>query len=1113
MPGRDIGLLAAGYRLPVKDIFSHEEFLKDNLIGESLEKDGIIIIDSCATGEGEEGAENIVNMIARLFPQALRIYSPCRYMYGMALEYNVDNTIKEIYWVGGVRNYDPLALSNLQSIACKKEADGGRIEGTASIAEEDIISKLLAGELSFKDFSPSDFDKNFGIRRHLAKLYCDSKDPDVRLLIYELANPIGFDENFEESEALKDEIFEMVNGYSRIPKRKAKWTDIFKRILKKNLKVPETKIYVEGNVIGVGFRSFVEELPDKLWLDIEVHAENLPDGRVEITVTGSDKEIKKLVSYLPSPDVTRITVKPEGKPENLVLEVSDDFKNSWASIKNNLEKIMPKEVSFDVRVRLYKLRGAFSMSLDEETGEWVKTKIRDNLIIDEGIDEVMADRLIEEAIALDCAQKLAAPFEKLLPGKGPEGGFDKKESGIEDIDENRDGGEVFPREVLSSSIGLSTQLNSFYEDCLFFDIEANPIFANAKSMGSRGQINQRFGTNQRIRQMGTTYKFSADSFLVRGSEFFEIPFAFWSKFYRKHINVIYLSPKLFWIFEKDIQPFRLASSIASLSDWTYFGLSGSFASISSINHPAGFAVFVLYSLSVRRSTNASSITDRMSRKAGVSNINSWGVPFLSTIMPAREFLLSLNFGIDLPQAANLAPLSPLSANLFLLPFINISSFPINNTVFSQKSQNEFIIILKDGGRIEGAASIAGFDIIPHSDGRIYYIYPLSGISFRRLKYAYVVFKVDEDKGLVEIIDIKKVFSGVKGFGKRTVNDILNAYPETKKIRIKNIISVDGLKFALSLGATEKLVIKVLASFSVDELLIGNSDDKRDTRLQIRGQMLSVAEEDILDGGRKELMVGKAGAIGNSQEFDGGVKPLVLVILDGWGINSEIEGNAIAQANTPVMDSLIEKYPNTLLDASGPAVGLPFNHKKGKPEMGNSEVGHLNLGAGRKVWQDVCAVNKSIEDKTFFSNQALLETVNHLKSNPGSNLHIMGLISDAVIHSSAEHLYNLLQFFKEEKVENVYIHAITDGRDSGKTSGVQWIKKLEEKIDDIGVGVIATLAGRIFPMDRDKDWGKVRIGYDLYTEGKGNKRKDALSALEEFYNKKDYENFIKVKKLF
>ncbi|MFH1504574.1 MAG: ATP-binding protein, partial [Candidatus Omnitrophota bacterium] len=238
----------------------------------------------------------------------------------------------------------------------------------------------------------------------------------------------------------------------------------------------------------------------------------------------------------------------------------------------------------------------------------------------------------------------------------------------------------FLKDKLFSAVGLAAGLDSFYEDSVMFYKEGNSNFTDTESVSSRGQVDKGFGANQRVRQRSVASEFFADSFLVNSGEFFEVLFTFGGEFYIEHIaDIDYLRPRSFWTLANGIHPFSSASSIESFNDWMYLGLRGSFASISSISHPAGFEVFEAYSLSESRSTNASSITDRTSKKAGVSKIKSCGIPLLSTTIPALEFLLSFSFeAIDLVQATNLAPLSSLTINpFFLLLIIFPFKFPFS----------------------------------------------------------------------------------------------------------------------------------------------------------------------------------------------------------------------------------------------------------------------------------------------------------------------------------------------------------------------------------------------------------------------------------------------------
>ncbi|MDD4940035.1 MAG: 2,3-bisphosphoglycerate-independent phosphoglycerate mutase, partial [Candidatus Omnitrophica bacterium] len=234
-----------------------------------------------------------------------------------------------------------------------------------------------------------------------------------------------------------------------------------------------------------------------------------------------------------------------------------------------------------------------------------------------------------------------------------------------------------------------------------------------------------------------------------------------------------------------------------------------------------------------------------------------------------------------------------------------------------------------------------------------------------------------------------------------------------------------------------------------------------------------------------------------------IRPVILIILDGFGYNRESRDNAVVLAKKPVIDKLMNECPSTLINTSGLAVGLP------EGEMGNSEVGHLNIGAGRVIRQDVVRINDSIKEGAFFSNAALKEAVVHLKNNPGSKLHLMGLISNAVVHSSIGHLHALLQFAKQEGLKDVYVHAITDGRDSPPQSGKVWIQALLEEIRKIGAGRIATVCGRYYAMDRDNRWERVNLAYDLYTQGTGIEAQDAIAALEGSYlNEPRGDEFVK-----
>ncbi len=233
----------------------------------------------------------------------------------------------------------------------------------------------------------------------------------------------------------------------------------------------------------------------------------------------------------------------------------------------------------------------------------------------------------------------------------------------------------------------------------------------------------------------------------------------------------------------------------------------------------------------------------------------------------------------------------------------------------------------------------------------------------------------------------------------------------------------------------------------------------------------------------------------------GNRQYILMILDGVGLNDEIQGNAFKQANTPNIDKLIEKYPNTYISTSGLAVGLP------EGQMGNSEVGHTNIGAGRIVYQELTRITKDINDGKFYKNEKFLQAIKNVKEN-NSSLHLMGLLSDGGVHSHNSHLYALLRLAKEQGVENVYIHAFLDGRDTPPTSAVDYIKELEEKIKEIGVGKIATLEGRYYAMDRDKRWDREKFAYDAMVNGCGNKFKTAQKAVENSYEAQEFDEFVK-----
>jgi len=232
------------------------------------------------------------------------------------------------------------------------------------------------------------------------------------------------------------------------------------------------------------------------------------------------------------------------------------------------------------------------------------------------------------------------------------------------------------------------------------------------------------------------------------------------------------------------------------------------------------------------------------------------------------------------------------------------------------------------------------------------------------------------------------------------------------------------------------------------------------------------------------------------------RTVVLMILDGWGIAPSSRGNAVAIALTPNFNSLIDNYPTMVLQASGEAVGLPWG------EMGNSEVGHLNLGAGRIVYQDLPRITKSIADGKFFENSAFLKAIEHVKKNK-SKLHLLGLVSAGGVHSSIDHLYALLELAKKKKVSDIYVQAILDGRDTPRQSATNFVEKLQNKISELKVGKIATLCGRYYAMDRDNRWDREEKAYLALTEGQADyQAKDPLQAIENSYKREVYdEEFI------
>ena len=231
------------------------------------------------------------------------------------------------------------------------------------------------------------------------------------------------------------------------------------------------------------------------------------------------------------------------------------------------------------------------------------------------------------------------------------------------------------------------------------------------------------------------------------------------------------------------------------------------------------------------------------------------------------------------------------------------------------------------------------------------------------------------------------------------------------------------------------------------------------------------------------------------------KPAVLMILDGYGLNDKTEGNAVALAKTPNMDKLMKEYPFVKGLASGMAVGLPDG------QMGNSEVGHLNMGAGRIVYQELTRITKEINDGSFYENKALMEAINNCKDND-SALHLYGLVSDGGVHSHLTHLYGLLEMAKRNDLSKVYVHCFLDGRDTPPTSGIDYVRALQSKMRKIGVGEIASVMGRYYAMDRDNNYDRVKLAYMALTQGEGLKAAGAEEAIQESYDRDETDEFVK-----
>lgn len=230
------------------------------------------------------------------------------------------------------------------------------------------------------------------------------------------------------------------------------------------------------------------------------------------------------------------------------------------------------------------------------------------------------------------------------------------------------------------------------------------------------------------------------------------------------------------------------------------------------------------------------------------------------------------------------------------------------------------------------------------------------------------------------------------------------------------------------------------------------------------------------------------------------KPVVLMVLDGYGISEKTEGNAIAMAKTPVMDKLMAECPFVKGNASGMAVGLP------EGQMGNSEVGHMNIGAGRIIYQDLTRITKAIKDGDFFENAEMLAAIENCKKN-NSDLHLWGLLSDGGVHSHNTHLYAILELCKKQNFSNVYVHPFFDGRDTAPNSGKGFLEELIAKMKEIGVGQVASMSGRYYAMDRDNNWDRVEKAYKSLVDGEGIMAEDPVAAMQESYDKDVLDEFV------
>ena len=238
----------------------------------------------------------------------------------------------------------------------------------------------------------------------------------------------------------------------------------------------------------------------------------------------------------------------------------------------------------------------------------------------------------------------------------------------------------------------------------------------------------------------------------------------------------------------------------------------------------------------------------------------------------------------------------------------------------------------------------------------------------------------------------------------------------------------------------------------------------------------------------------------SQQMKLNKRPNMLMILDGFGISDKTEGNAIAQAKKPNLDAIFAKYPGTTLDACGLAVGLP------EGQMGNSEVGHLNIGAGRVMYQELTHISKEIEEGEFFKNPALVSAMEKVVKN-SSSLHLLGLLSDGGVHSHIEHLKALIKMAKDYGIENLYVHAYLDGRDVPPRCAKKYIEELEAYMSEVGLGKIVLISGRYYAMDRDKRWERVEPAYRAMTEREGRRADNASACIDWAYKNDENDEFV------